>query len=586
MAHYIFVKTRKATDSSDMFQKLQQACNLLTPEVIKEKSQETIEAWSKDSSAFYAIQNSESVAKPKQDALIIGWLQQSFQNKSEIYTSEADGSYAIIKNDENGISFFSDQFGSRALWYYFDESILIVSTSQRAIVALKGTFQFNEEALAWYLSSGCQGPFISWDQDIKQVLPNLEYSLNIADWHLKSKQKPGMDLPLSGSTKMNDYLQRYQSQVTDSLDQIINEYPKEQVLMPLSGGLDSRSLLAISKNAGLLNKVTLVNWGEMGQEGVFDDKTAAKKVASFYGEELLDIILPIKIDNYDQVFDRYVEECEGRIDHLSAFTDAFKMWEDLFMKGYRMIVRGDIPVTEGLDLTEVQVRQRMGLNLFGDYANVSKYPVRKYMNLQKDYGSKRLSGESFIRWRDRLFLSFTMPMQVSAYTQQISAFSENRAPMLNWSLFKLYMGLPDSEKGNKLHMQKLWEKNDKTGISRYAVRSLRGLGDIIDNEQCNQYLINKLVSYEKQSLFTLELITTVRKDLAKQEYSSENLKSKPFFLASYEFLTNNMPLLLKAYIRSNRPTNLPNNIIACRMVLAEKIVTMYETDAKKIKVST
>lgn len=588
MAQCLFVKSRNSVEPAQISQKLEQVCSLLTPEAILEKSQNIVKVWPDDQNSFYAIQNSENAAEPEKDTLVIGWIQPS--DESEIYSSEADGSYAVIKNNEDEVSFFTDQFGSRALWYYFDKDLLIVSTSQRAIVAFNGNFKLNEEALAWYLSSGCQGPFISWDKDIKQVLPNLEYKLEVNDWSLDSRQKLGMDLPVSGSVKMNDYLDLYQSEVTESLNKIINKYPKGQVLMPLSGGLDSRSLLALTHKAGLDDKVTLVNWGSPKQDGVFDDKAAAKRIATFYGKDLLDMSLPADIKSYDQVFDRYAEECEGRIEHINAFTDGFKVWEDLFLQGYRVVVRGDIPVTEGLDQNDIQMRERIGLTLFEDYANIKEFPVRKYIKLQNDFGSKRLKGESLIRWRDRLFATYTMPIQVSAFSHQISGFAENRAPMLNWSLFRQYIGLADKEKGSKLHMQKLWERNDETGVSRYATGSLDELSELFKCKRGNQYLLEKLAAYEERELFSSELIMAVQDKLNEQTYSTNKSlpkrvlsKAKPILTVAYSQLNDNIPLLLKSYIRSKRTKNLSASTIGYRMVLAEKIITMYESDANSIE---
>lgn len=581
MAHYIFVKNRHNVKQEKVLDKLEKVCHLLTSSTILERSENVVSAWLNDNNSFYAIQNSESIKKVEKQVMVIGWLRQ----EADIYNNcsvEADGSYAIIKNDGNEISFFTDQFGSRALWYYLDKEQIIVSTSQRAIVALKGDFQLNEKALAWYLSSGCQGPFECWDKDTYQVLPNLEYKFNISNWMLDTAQKSGMELPKSGTVKMEEYVKIYEKQVSSSLKQIINEYPKGQVLMPLSGGLDSRSILALSMQAGLSNDTMLVNWGEPTPKGVFDDKIAAKRVADFYNKIILDKYLPVEIDSYDYILDRYAKECEGRIDHLSSFTDGYQMWEDFFYQGYRMIVRGDIPVTEGLDINNIQARARNGLSLFKDYANVDEFPVKRYIKLQSDYGSERHQRESLIRWRDRLFAHWTMPMQVSAFSQQVSSFTENRAPMLTWSLFKLYMALPDKEKGNKIHMQKIWERNDKTGISRYAVRSLRSVFEILDNEKCNQYLVDKLATYEQKSIFSPELITAVRYKLIEKNHYKKSLKSKPTILPIYEWLTDNMPLLMKSYIRSKRPNKLSASVLGYRIVLAEKIITMYEIDAQQI----
>lgn len=590
MANYIFVKTRKTVESSNILQVLEQTCNLLTPVVIRGKTQNTIERWPNDLDSFYAIQNSESIAKPEKSTLIIGWLQHSGSDDLNSCNPEADGSYAVIKNTEKGTSFFSDQFGSRTLWYYLDDDKLIVSTSQRAVVSLKGSFELNEETLAWYLSSGSQGPFISWDKDIKQVLPNLEYRLNVTDWCMDSIQKPGMDLPPSGSTKMSDYLDLYKAQVTNSLNQIINEYPKGQVLMPLSGGLDSRLLLALSKNADLDNNLALVNWGVPKQKDVFDDKVAAHRVAKFYKKDLLEMSLPMEIDSYDQVLDRFAKASEGRIDHFNAFTDSFEMWSEFFQRGYRMIIRGDIPFTEGLDINHVQARSHQGLEPFTDYANAVDFGVKKYIDAQNHYVMKRLDEESLIRWRDRLYTSWRVPMVISAFSHQISGFVENRSPMLSWSLYKLYMGLPDKDKGNKLHIKKLWQKYDHSGVSSHAVSSLSSMDSYFNNQKGKKYLLSKLELLMEDKYFSLSLVDSVYKILSKQELSllEQSImgsKKEVVFRKIQTLLSNHLPALPKAYLKSKQLKRLSVTTIAYRIVLAEKIINMYESDATQIKVS-
>lgn len=582
MAQYIFYKTRYPINSSETLHKLEHISDLLTPVQIKGKSQNIIEKWPSVSESYYAIQNSDGVVKPEQNALVIGWMQQLDKNKPAVCNSEENGSYAVIKNTAEQVSFFSDQFGSRTLWYYLDDKTLIVSTSQRAIVALKGAFNFNEEVLAWYLSSGCQGPFISWDQDVKQVLPHLEYKLNIADWCFESNQKLGMELPASGSTRMSDYLDLYQQQVTNSLDQVINSYPVGQVLLPISGGLDSRLLLALSKNADLDSKVTLVNWGVPNEGNKFDDKIAARLVADSYGKELLDMSLPAEIDSYDVVIDSFVEASEGRIDHFNAFSDSFKMWVDFFKCGYRAIIRGDIPYTEGLDLDTVQARIHIGLDLFSDYSNTNDFSVKKYMELQSEYEIRRAEDESLIRWRDRLYASWRVPMVISAFSHQVSGFTENRSPMMNWSLFKLYMGLSDKDKGNKLHIKKLWEKYDRSGVPSHAVGSLRSMNSYFDNAQGRSYLLVKLSALESNEFLSLDLVRSVRDAISKQEHKSSGSEITTVSQKARGFLSHHLPELLKAYLKSKQVKKLSATTLAYRIILAEKIINMYASDAKNI----
>lgn len=590
MANYIFIKTRQVVESTKILQDLEQVCCLLTPISIRGISQNTVEVWPDDSSSFYGIQNSEGVAKPEKDRLVIGWIHHSESDNADVFNSEADGSYAIIKNTEDKISFFSDQFSSRTLWYYFDDNKLVISTSQRAVIALKGSFNLNEETLAWYLSSGTQGPFISWDQDINQVLPNIEYKLNLNDWHLDLEQKPGMDLPSSGSTKMDDYLDIYKDKVTQSLDQIINEYPKGQVLMPLSGGLDSRLLLSLSRNADIDDKLTLVNWGIPKYEDALNDKVAAQRLAKFYNKDLLDMSLPIKIDDYDQILNLFVEASEGRIDHFNAFTDGFKMWNDFFQRGYQAIVRGDIPFVTEIYLNRLQIKSKMGLSSFINYSNINNFNVKKYSKLQNEDLTKRLKGESLIRWRDRTYSSIRVPLLLAAYSHQTSGFVENRTPMMSWSLFKLYMGLPDKEKGDKLHIKKLWQKYDHSGVSSHVIDSLLPMESYFNNREGKKYLFDKLTLLIEGKYVSSNLVKSVYEVFSKQELLS--LEEQPTVVSKkalvsqkiQRLLTNHLPALPKAYLKSKRVKKLSVTTIAYRIILADKIIAMYELDAKHNKV--
>ncbi|PKG36541.1 hypothetical protein [Psychrobacter sp. Sarcosine-3u-12] len=586
MAQYIFVKTRHKANAQRMLTKLNSVVSLLTPESIKNNSRNNVKEWSKEFNSYYAIQNSDGISEPTNEALVIGWIKDQKDSISESISIKADGSYAVINKSGNDVSFFSDQFGSRTLWYYHDENSLIVSTSQRAIVALKGSFILNEEAVSWYLSSGCQGPFISWDQEIKQVLPKLEYRLN-AKWGLELIEKPNMQLPVSGNTKLSDYLSLYQKQVTQSLKQVVNDYREGQVLLPISGGLDSRLLLALSKEANIDDSLKLINWGVLKPKDIFDDKKAAHSVAEFYNKSLLDISLPTEINDYDQILGSFVALSEGRIDHFNAFTDSFKMWNSIFQQGYRMIIRGDIPYTEGLDLDENQARSHIGLNSFKDYINIKDFDLERFIRLQRNFEISRLDDESLLRWRDRLYVNWRVPMVISAFSNQISAFTENQAPMFNWSLYKLYVGLPDKSKGDKYHIYRLWKKYDKSKISTKATSSLASLNSYFESDKGIKYLLDSLYDIKKSEKSYSSLASSVLNRLSMHSRESRFLMRKRIAVIekSKNLLSSYLPALPKAYLKSKRPKNLSVTTLAYRIVLIDKIISMYEYDAEFIKVN-
>nr|WP_252726060.1 hypothetical protein [Acinetobacter indicus] len=105
-----------------MLEKLECVCELLTPDEIKKTSDNFVGKWGGKFNSYYAIQNSKGVELENNGALLIGWVDEI----NSIYkdTTDINGSYAVIKDFKNKLSFFCDQFGSRTLWYYLDKALL------------------------------------------------------------------------------------------------------------------------------------------------------------------------------------------------------------------------------------------------------------------------------------------------------------------------------------------------------------------------------------------------------------------------------------------------------------------------------
>jgi len=581
MAQYIFIKNRKESDREATLNRLRNVCQLLTPEKIKDYSEDTIEAWPNSQDSFYAIQNSKYVDKVLKDTLVIGLIDNVNEAKQNI-SSTSDGSYAVITDDDYDITFFTDQFGSRTLWYYIDSDSIIISTSQRAIVALKQSFILNQEAIAWFLSSGCQGPFISWDKDIQQAQPHLEYKFDTSSWNLVYEQKPDMELPKSGSTTWKEYLTLYKDTVKSSLDHIIKLENEYKVLLPLSGGFDSRLLFGLISNSSLLTKIKLINWGVKQDQGMFDDKKAALRIAEYYNKDVLNTYLPKEVDNIDDMLDSFVKACDGRIDHFNAFADNFKIWEDISKAEYPFIIRGDIPYPTGYCINEKQIREKLGLQIFNDYNNKNDFDISHYSDLQYKDFSFREPEESLIRWRDRAFATIRVPLILAAFSHQISAYTENRVPMMNWSLYKLYMGLPDRRKGNKAHIVKLWKKYDKSGVATNAAPSLNSMISYFEDSKGIDYLIDELKRIERTSLISTQLIKDIKQHLLnyneKPKYSTNYINL--FKNKSKNWLSAKLPLPIKAKLKARKLISISEVTMAYRIVMIDKTINMFQLDSK------
>lgn len=579
MAQYIFALTRSPADSSRLRQRMQVICAELTPDLIRDQCKTVVADWPGVPAACYAIQNSDGVAIPDAGQMVIGWVVDVPEAATSHVGVESDGSYAVVKAAQDVVSFFTDQFGSRSLWYYADERLLVVSTSQRAVVGLKGRYCCNDEALAWFLSSGSQGPFISWDREVHQVRPGQEYVFDVASWKLARRAKPGMELPESGTMRMGDYLQAFERQVSGTLSSMVSKSGPGGTLLPLSGGLDSRLLLGLCRNVGIEDKVTLVNWGVPAGEGVFDDKAAARRVARAYGKPLMDMALPAKPESHEEVLERFARESEGRIDHFNAFTDGFVMWAGFFHGGFWNVVRGDLPYTEGLDLDEAQSRAHIGVEPFTDYVNQDGFPLEAYVRLQQPYDVSRQQGESYLRWRDRLYVEWRMPLVISAFSDLMSGYAESRTPMVNWSLFRQYMALPDSAKGSKTHIKALWKRHDGTGVPSHATGSLRSLSDFFKGEAGTRYLDDGLDRCRETGRFSSELVSAVKQGLGQEAAATGGPAASGLLSQARSWVADHLPDKVKAHLKARRVKRLSATTLAYRMVLADKVIGTYEAAA-------
>lgn len=573
MAQYIFVKTRKAED--DIIDALSKVCNHLTPNEIKEQSQNFVDICNDSSGTYYAIQNSDGVALEKNGALIIGWvdeIQNVYDENSDI---KVNGSYAIIKHQKSEISFFCDQFGSRTLWYYLDEDKLIVSTSQRAIIALKKSYNLNEECIAWYLSSGSQGPFISWDQDIVHVDPKLKYIFNVHNWSMGIKEK-NLELTKSGVVSTSEFNKYFVERIQTNITKNLKNNSKNKTLLPISGGFDSRLLLGIIKFLKLDESVDLVNWGV--DQNLYDDKKAAVEISKSYKKRLLSFFLPKKIVDFNKVLDSFVERSEGRIDHFNAFADDFDLWREIKEKNYTTVIRGDIPYPTGLHLNTIQARQKIGLERLEDYSNFDSADFDQYKILQRQCNISRHSRESYIRWRDRLYISWRVPLVLSSFTQLICPYTENIVPMMDWEVFNKYMGISDKNKGNKLHVYKAWKEYDCTGVPCKALPSLQHMDMYFYEESGKTYLIEQLELISQSNNFL-----NIFSSKVVQEIKSMSLPVKTrrtLLMKIKRILSKSLPAYLKFYLKAKQPMRISHITVAYRLILINKILKMYEKDAR------
>lgn len=578
MSKFIFVKYKEKHLSDKVINNLTQLCDLLSPEGLQMTHQ--VYENSLCSNSFIGIQNSIEELEEK-SCLLLGHINTDINQYNNIGDPLPDGSYSLIRFNEKDIEFFCDKFCSRTLWYYFDDKKLIVSNSQRAIVSLKGDFLLNRATVSWFLSSGSQGPFLSWDKDIEMVRPNEMVQLNIDNWTISKTKTIYHYENQNNLLSVKDYNDYYAEYTKKSISKLSDRFKTENLILPLSGGYDSRLLLYISGKIEKLSNITTINWGKKNAVE-FDDKAAANLIAKHYNINHINKYLPESIQHYEQFLEKYIKLGDCRIDHFNAFTDNFKLWEELYKDGFKILIRGDIPFTEGLDLNLIMSRAHIGINTFADYNNIKDYNFGLLNSLQDEIeGIKRKKNESLIKWRDRLYVNYRLPLVIGSFSDLINAYIENRSPMISGELFLNYSKLKDKNKGNKKHIVKLSEKMDKSKVSFMAAPSLPAQAEIFKNEKGILFLKSYLQNCDNHNIFGELLVDSVLLKMTSVKLNKKYRKSVKAMLKSY--LSNNLPPIIKGYLKSKDKLYLDPIAVAYRIVMIDIAIKMYNEDAQFFK---
>ncbi|MCX6262899.1 MAG: hypothetical protein NTY95_19025 [Bacteroidia bacterium] len=257
-----------------------------------------------------------------------------------------DGSYALFRDGKEYCEIVADPVGSRSIWYYFDDNVLIASTSQRAIVMFLGSFEFNENVIPWMLSTGTLGPAFSWDKRIKCVPVDSSVILDKKNWSISTKSNPIEFTVLKKSDEQHEKLLKESLRTTfKTLNLDYSNW-----VLPLSGGYDSRGILCLLLDASPnSNRLRTITWGLKSSLDIKrNDAMVASELASklnvpnkYYANDLSE-------EPIEKIINRFVLLGEGRIDLLSDYMDGFKMWKTIFEDGIKVW----IPITRTASTTK------------------------------------------------------------------------------------------------------------------------------------------------------------------------------------------------------------------------------------------
>ena len=435
MANLIVVCTRRPTDSVLLADVVRRCAAILSPDNIR--PHEPL-VFARDRLAV-VVANPVAGILVHDGAVCLGrmfgpqerwWVQGS---------AAPDGSFLIARHDAHAVELVTDMLATRQVWYVRTDDLFLASTSQRALVALLGSFDLNRDAVTWMLTCGHLGG-VSWDRRLHRLPGDCRLALDRDSWELRVDQRPAVREPVPLSDA--EHIDRLREAIVETCATL--GLPMEEWLLPLSGGMDSRMLLLALLSAGA--KPRCVTWGlESSLSDPQNDAYIARELADRLGVSFRYYRTDESDESLDVSMRRFVQLSEGQATDFGAYADGMAMWKGFFDDGVAGVIRGDEPGLGryGRYDSEVQIRRQLEITLLSDYPE--EHPIRGLGLAEQrwDDSLQRRHDESIARWNQRLVQEFFCPAALAPLTMIKCAYVEVVNPLQSARVVRIARELPD-----------------------------------------------------------------------------------------------------------------------------------------------
>jgi hypothetical protein len=449
----------------------------------------------------------------REGSLCVGHLYEPHERWWEPGAPVPDGAFAMCRADDRHVELVTDLLASRTLWYVLTDNAFLASSSQRALVALLGSFELNEEAVSWMLSSGYQPPYAGWDRRLRKVPTACRLVLDRERWTIDATRHP---VPISPApVTENEAVRRLLDAVMESCARLDVSWSEWR--LALSGGMDSRGILFGLLNAG--KKPTCITWGlESARQDPENDAAVGERLARYYGLQHAFYSTDHTGESPELVLGRYLATSEGRLDHFDAYTDGLRMWKQLFESDVVGIVRGDEP-SQGyrwFHHSEVQARQRCAAHMIEDYAPT--HAIRRLGLAPQTWPDelRRRADESLGAYSGRLYEEFWAAAMLSPLNDLKGLYLEVANPLLSRAVVEASHTLPETLRMGRRAAKAVLEPINPPDIP-FAHHSapanrLVYLGDADMRGELHRVL----ASGDAERLFSEEAVATLRAGLSQE----------------------------------------------------------------------
>jgi len=482
-----------------------------------------------------------------------------------------DGSFAIFRSDEEHVEIASDVVATRTVWYYLDDDIFVASSSQRAIVFLLKSFEFNRAVIPWILSAGLLGPGHSWDSRIKFLRGDSSLHLDRSSWTLTVRSRECRFNPAERPEKA--HYDKLMQALQESMTSLNLDFSKW--VLPLSGGYDSRGILCFLKDHRDLKCVT---WGlESSQHEKHNDAFVAKQVAEHFNKKHTYYPTDFSDEPVEVLFHRFLICGEGRIDHIGAYMDGFSIWRNFFSEGIDGVIRGDEVFGCSAQPSELDVRIFESFPLLSDFANLKNLHEYGIEGQELPDWARRRDDESLEDWRDRMSHEIELPYFLAALNDLKLPYVEVINPLLTRKIVSVIRELPADLRTNKILYTKIVDDiGPKIPYAKHA--AIASTRNLLKKKTVRGEISRELNTESARSVLPAEFIGYV---LDKIRDTEEPAKMRGSALK--QAIKRRMPRKMQSLLRQSvvKPT-LSFHVLAFRCYVLSAMNRMFTDDARAL----
>ena len=508
----------------------------------------------------------------------LGGLFGTGERWSETGAPAPDGTYALVRYDAGTVELLTDVTASRTIWWTQTDQALLASTSQRALAALLGDLRLDPAATAWLLSSGTLGPETAWDARLHVLPPDSRLVLDRAAWRSRVDRRPAVFAAAARNAEAHVAALREAIAATCAelgLD-------LSQWLLPLSGGVDSRMILAAMAGAGVTPRC--VTWTTpKSRRDPLSDARIAPLVARHFGAEHHHRVLAEPEGGPDWALDRFVSAGEGRSDEFVGYMDGCALWRDLAGEGVSGVIRGDESAGERKrDAHDDGSRRGAGAVMVEDFDEA--HVIRRLGLAAQEWPEwlHRQDGESPEEYCDRMSQQVYVPMVLGPLNAIKGRYLEVVNPLLSRRVIGAARELPDELRayGRAIH-RVAGAACPWIPYSRNP--SLPDAGDYLSRPDVIEALVRELTSPRMARVLSEQGAVRILAAMAEPERTPASLRARIFAALK----AGSIVLPARAYDRLAPRYDQPDELTAARLALraslASKTIALLEQDAALLR---